>query len=568
MKSRLQKYIEQIRGISYSPNEISEIPQDNYVPILKANNIQDGKLDITSLIYIDKNKIKDDQFIRKGDILIAASSGSKEIVGKSLFFETPFDGSFGAFCKIIRPRENIYSGFVNSFFKTPEYRQHIRRVIQGANINNLRTEDIDSLLIPEISFPDQIRIAALLSKAEALITQRKESIRLLNEYIKNVFLEMFGDPVKNEKGWKKMRFEKVVKNENSLRVPIRHADRDIRHGEYPYYGATGIIDYIDDYKFNGEYLLIAEDGKNLLYQKRNNAFAAKGKFWVNNHAHVLSYNGICNLKYLEFFLNNIDLKPYITGVDQIKLNKENLEKIPVPVPPRKIQNQFSQIITKVEEIKEYYEISLQELENLFRSLSQRAFKGKLDLSRIKSKAIDEEIESVIQRNKQKRPIETKPQKPVKEDTRYGDPFDIDEVTAKKLGTLFYNEWLRIHGKTAEYEQESVWLQSRKNGKVVVPLKFSEAEGNVVIEEIFAKQNMGFSYQEFEVFIKKEKFIHTSKELKEFIFQKLEQKKLVQFFASKEWIAAIRDPKFNPPGGSEFVENGSIWFLASKTEKAR
>jgi type I restriction enzyme S subunit len=190
---------------------------------------------------------------------------------------------------------------------------------------------------------------------------------------------MFGDPIKNEKRWDEIKFINVAKNENSKRFPVKQSDRDLREGIYPYYGATGIIDTIDDYKFYGEYLLIAEDGKNLLFRRKNNAFMAKGKFWVNNHAHVLSYNGIGNLRYLEFFLNNIDFMPFISGIDQVKLNKENLDRIPVPIPPILLQTQFAQIVEKTELLKTEYQHSLHELENLYDSLSQRAFRGELCL---------------------------------------------------------------------------------------------------------------------------------------------------------------------------------------------
>jgi len=249
----------------------------------------------------------------------------------------------------------------------------------GSVFKAITQKTLSELKIPLPSFSDQIQIANILSKAETLIEQRKQSIALLDELLKSSFLEMFGDPVRNEKGWNKIKFKEAAKNENSKRIPVKQGDRDNRAGIYPYYGATGIIDTIDDFKFDGEYLLIAEDGKNLLFRKKNNAFMARGKFWVNNHAHVLSDNRICNLRYLEFFLNSIDFKPFITGIDQVKLNKENLDKIPVPKPPIELQTQFAHLVEKTEALKEQYKNSLQELENLYGSLSQRAFKGVLEL---------------------------------------------------------------------------------------------------------------------------------------------------------------------------------------------
>lgn len=190
---RLEEKITQIRGISYKLNEISAIPMPDYLPILKANNIQEEGIDTSDLIYIHKSKIKPEQFIKKGDLLLAASSGSKEIVGKNIYFESDFDGSFGAFCKLVRPKTNLNPRYLATFFKSVPYKRHIKKLLSGALINNLKNEYINSLLIPELSDSDQLHIANILSKAENLIAQRKESIRLLDEFLKSTFLEMFGD---------------------------------------------------------------------------------------------------------------------------------------------------------------------------------------------------------------------------------------------------------------------------------------------------------------------------------------------------------------------------------------
>lgn len=251
-------------------------------------------------------------------------------------------------------------------------------VISGSAQPQITRENLSKVEVPKINLATQQRIAAILDQANAIIQNNRAIVQKYDALTQSLFLDMFGDPVKNEKGWEKMEFSKVAKNENSKRVPVKQSDRDEREGEYPYYGATGIIDTIDDYKFDGEYLLIAEDGKNLLFRKKNNAFMAYGKFWVNNHAHILSCNNICNLKYLEFFLNSIDLSPFISGIDQIKLNKASLDRIPVIVPPIELQNQFAERVSVIEAQKQQAQLELAKSEELFQSLLQRAFKGELN----------------------------------------------------------------------------------------------------------------------------------------------------------------------------------------------
>ena len=119
---------------------------------------------------------------------------------------------------------------------------------------------------------------------------------------------------------------------DSKRKPLSALQRAKKQGIYPYYGAQGIIDHLDDYLLDGEYLLVAEDGANL--EKRNQPIAniAKGKIWVNNHAHVLGSNGKCPLNLLGFILNNMNISPYVTGCAQPKLNQENLRNIEIELP--------------------------------------------------------------------------------------------------------------------------------------------------------------------------------------------------------------------------------------------
>ena len=119
---------------------------------------------------------------------------------------------------------------------------------------------------------------------------------------------------------------------DSKRKPLSALQRAKKQGIYPYYGAQGIIDHLDDYLLDGEYLLVAEDGANLETRNQPIANIANGKIWVNNHAHVLGNNGKCPLNLLGFILNNMNISPYVTGCAQPKLNQENLRNIEIELP--------------------------------------------------------------------------------------------------------------------------------------------------------------------------------------------------------------------------------------------
>lgn len=134
--------------------------------------------------------------------------------------------------------------------------------------------------------------------------------------------------------WPLKKISEIADFLNNKRIPLKSLDRQKRQGPYPYYGASGIVDSIDGYIFDGTYLLISEDGENLRTRKTPIAFKAHGKFWVNNHAHILSEKEEGVLDYLEYYFSTLDLNPYITGAAQPKLNKANLDSIEIPFPDK------------------------------------------------------------------------------------------------------------------------------------------------------------------------------------------------------------------------------------------
>ena len=140
--------------------------------------------------------------------------------------------------------------------------------------------------------------------------------------------------------WKKL--DEIAGNLDSKRKPVAKGGRS--SGVYPYYGASGIVDYVDDFIFDGDFLLVSEDGANLVVRKTPIAFSITGKTWVNNHAHVLKFDNMINQKFVNYYLNNIDLSPYISGAAQPKLNQQNLNNIKIPYPSLEIQSRIVQVL--------------------------------------------------------------------------------------------------------------------------------------------------------------------------------------------------------------------------------
>ena len=141
------------------------------------------------------------------------------------------------------------------------------------------------------------------------------------------------------------RFDQVTINYDRRRIPLSGSEREKRHGIFPYYGAQGVIDHVDDYIFDGDYLLIAEDGENLKSKKQNVAQMASSKFWVNNHAHIVQGNHLCDTQYLCYLINSMDLSGYITGSAQPKLSQANMNMITLALPDIDVQRRIVAFIS-------------------------------------------------------------------------------------------------------------------------------------------------------------------------------------------------------------------------------
>ena len=153
--------------------------------------------------------------------------------------------------------------------------------------------------------------------------------------------------------WEKKKLGDLIDLYDNIRVPLSGIEREKRQGEYPYYGAQSIIDYVNEYLFDGNYILIAEDGENLRTRNQPIAFAVSGQFWVNNHAHIVKgKSNIADDLFIKYFLNNIDINPYVTGAAQPKLSQRNLKEIAIIVPPLSTQRKIASILSAYDDLIE------------------------------------------------------------------------------------------------------------------------------------------------------------------------------------------------------------------------
>lgn len=381
-KIKIKELIKQVRGVSYKPEDLHNGLNEDSVILLRANNIDDGKINFDDVVYVDKSKVSEEQYLRKGDIVICASSGSKNLVGKAARVEFDRQCTFGAFCKVVRPNsgEDEYLGI---YFQSPIYRRKISEVAIGANINNIRNEHIDELDIPVYLAEERINIIKKIKLIQDIIEQKKQELYALDELIKARFVELFGDLKSNSKGWKIVGFKECADIDTNM---IHNFEG---YENYPHIG----IDSIE--KETGRligYRTIAEDGvisgkylftpAHIIYSKirpnLNKVALPDFEGLCSADAYpILVKEGICNREYLGYTLRSNYFLDYILAFSNRtnlpKVNKNQVERFILPLPPIEIQNRFSDFAHRIDKSKVKIQKSLDETQCLLDSLMQKYF---------------------------------------------------------------------------------------------------------------------------------------------------------------------------------------------------
>ena len=178
----------------------------------------------------------------------------------------------------------------------------------------------------------------------------------------------------NSRTWDSVPFQDLVEFHDRRRIPLSKKERASRSGRFPYYGAQGIIDWVDDYIFDGRFLLIAEDGENLRSRKQPIAYMADGQFWVNNHAHIVkARSGVADDDFLRALIEFHPLNGLITGAAQPKLSQANLKQLSVAAPPYSLQKRIGHAVRVVDDLIENNRRRIEILEEMARLLYREWF---------------------------------------------------------------------------------------------------------------------------------------------------------------------------------------------------
>ncbi|WP_145337960.1 restriction endonuclease subunit S [Staphylococcus aureus] len=232
--------------------------------------------------------------------------------------------------------KNLNSYFLKNLILSSSIQNELwRKTLHVAFPKKINKNEIGKIKINYPKKQEQQKIGQFFSKLDRQIELEEQKLELLQQQKKGYMQKIFSQELrfKDENGndypeWEERRFADIFKFHNKLRKPIKENLRV--KGSYPYYGATGIIDYVDDFIFDGNYLLIGEDGANIITRSAPLVYLVNGKFWVNNHAHILSpLNG--NIQYLYQVAELVNYEKYNTGTAQPKLNIQNLKIISVVI---------------------------------------------------------------------------------------------------------------------------------------------------------------------------------------------------------------------------------------------
>ena len=370
----------QIRGVSYKPDDLHKGLDENSIALLRANNIDDGEINFNDLVYVDRSKVSNNQLLRQGDILICASSGSKNLVGKAAQVDFNREITFGAFCKVVRPTA-VESDYLGMYFQSPIYRKIVSSLAQGANINNIKNADIDNLLVNIPNNDTQKKIVEIFKRMQSIIRNRQQQLQKLDELIKARFVELFGSVDDNQKDIKTIRVGDACTLINGRAfkpdewstegLPIVRI-QNLNSEEAPFNYYSGEVK--SQHLINSGDLLFSWSGT------PGTSFGAffwrRGKAALNQHIFKVIPNCDYNLFFLQYALNerlNFIISRAHGGVGLQHITKKELDEVLLFQPGINEQNDFATFVEQVDKSKVAVQKSLDEAQLLFDSLMQQYF---------------------------------------------------------------------------------------------------------------------------------------------------------------------------------------------------
>ena len=307
-------------NIRYGTSQPPAFSEDGQYKFIRATNIKGGRITETDMLRINQEAADKIQKCKlDGNEIIIVRSGAN--TGDTCVVTEGYRDQYAGYDIIVSlDLSKANPVFFNELMNTHYMQSVIKPLTVRSAQPHLNTKQVQNLPMLIATLDEQNLFADFVQQSD-----KSKFVRF-----KSQFIEMFGDPAINSKGLPVAKLPDLGENLDNKRIPITGGNR--KAGEYPYYGASGIVDYVADYIFDDDLLLISEDGANLVARVTPIAFPSTGKVWINNHAHVIKFKSMAMQCYVESLLNMMDISPYVTGTAQPKLNQAKLNSIPIPVP--------------------------------------------------------------------------------------------------------------------------------------------------------------------------------------------------------------------------------------------
>jgi type I restriction enzyme S subunit len=327
-----------VRGASPRPIQNFITGDEDGVPWIKIGNVPAGGKYITHTAQrITSEGAAKSRRVYPGDFVLSNSMS----FGRP--YITKIEGCIhDGWLAISDFSESFVADFLYHLLGSPRIQEEFARRAGVGAVQNLNADIVKAVTLPVPPLEVQREIAQaldLFGSLEAELQDELQARRLQFVRYRDSLLAL-GD----ESDAMRVTLPDISLNLDSRRKPVTKSARE--PGSIPYYGASGVVDYVSEYIFDGDYLLVSEDGANLLARSTPIAFSITGKTWVNNHAHILEFRSYAERRFVEIYLNSIGLASFVTGGAQPKLNQANLNKIPIPAPSLAEQERIVDILDK------------------------------------------------------------------------------------------------------------------------------------------------------------------------------------------------------------------------------
>ena len=362
------------RGLTYSKNDEAEI-SDNIV--LRSNNVDlsTGKLNFDELKYLKPEfLIPEEKKVKKGSLLMCMSNGSKIHLGKVALINDDYPYAFGGFMALVTPNEELNPQFFNYSLSSPEYKDFIKKLSEGANINNIKVKELELFTIPVPPLSEQQSIVDYLDSAFAKIDAMKANAeKALNE-AKALFQASLKEMLEPKEGWVSMKLGDFAYMKAGDFVKASDIYQDYTEGLYPCYGGNGLRGYVREPNQEGDFCLIGRQGALCGCINR-----ANGIFRTTEHAVIVKPYQEIPTSLVYYLLNHLNLNKYATGAAQPGLSVKNIaEQVIISVPPLSEQQSIvatlDSLKSKVDRLQANYDKISQECDALKQAILRQVFR--------------------------------------------------------------------------------------------------------------------------------------------------------------------------------------------------